>query len=124
MATLTLTKLFINLLATGQAVSGSSDPSRTQQHDMQGEVRTYAGGRQRSVTQEGVRGTFGFQLVAVSKTDVDTLTSWIGQTVTVRDHRGQRFVGVYYGVEIGEYPDPLLWSAGIQLNAVTVSEGV
>lgn len=124
MATLTLTKVWVNLLDTGEAVSGWSDPERDQEHDVQGETRTYAGGRQRSVTQEGARGRFAFRLVAVSKTDVDTLNSWKSRTVQVRDHRGQLFVGTYFGVSVGEYMEPTLWSASIQLNLVTYTEGV
>jgi len=123
MATLTLSKIFVNLIDTGEAVSGNSDPSRTQQHDMDGEVRTYAGGRQRSITREGVRGSFGFTLLQLTKANVDTLTSWIGQTVQVRDHRGQRFHGVYYAIAVGEYLHPARWKASIELRLVSESDG-
>jgi hypothetical protein len=124
MATLALTKLWINLLVNGAAVSAQSDPRRARQHAQTGEVRTYAGGRQRSVTTVGERGVFSFTLVDVSMVTVELLRLWVGQVVQVRDHRGQRFFGVFYTVAPVEEKDPALYSLPLELHVVTTTEGV
>lgn len=124
MATLTLTKVFINRLDTGQAVSAQSDISRAREHSIAGSVRTYAGGRQRAVQQVGERGSFDVRLRMVSLSTVDLLRTWQGIPVQVRDARGQRFFGVYFKVPVvelratGEYDVPL----SVQL--LTLVEGV
>jgi len=122
MAVVTLTKLWINRLDSGAAVSAQS-AGRARMHDQAGEVRTYAGGRQRAVTQAGERGTFTARLVDVSLATVDVLRAWVGADVQVRDHRGQRFFGVFFAVTITESKDPALYDAAIVLRTVTVVEG-
>lgn len=124
MAQLNLTKVFINLLASGAAVSAQSAPRRDREHDQVGEVRTFAGGRQRSITRVGERGVFSFVLVDVSLATVELLRTWVGQPVQVRDHRGQRFFGVYFAVSTVESKDPSLYSVPIALRTVTTVEGV
>lgn len=124
MAALTLTKLWVNLIPDGTAVSAySTDRSRADQSD--GEVRTYAGGRRRSVTSEGVGTEFAFTMRLLTLTEVETLISWIGETVQVRDHRGQRFFGSFFSVTPVELAhEPGLWDARIQLQTVTYDEEV
>ena len=122
MAVLTLSMLWINRLDNGAAISAqSADRGRT--HDQAGEVRTYAGGRQRAVTIAGERGQFTFRLAYVTLATVELLRSWVGADVQVRDHRGQRFVGVFFGVTIAEYKDPTSYDVAIVLHTVTVVEG-
>jgi len=123
MATLILTRCWVNRLATGDAVSAQSAPDRSRRHEMDGEVRTFAGGRQRSITSLGERGAFSFVLVDVSLTTVDLLRTWIGQPVQVRDHRGQRFFGVFYTVSPVEAKEPTLYHVPISLRVITVAEG-
>lgn len=124
MATLTLTKLFVNLLSDGTAISAQST-SRSRTDDIDGEVRTYAGGRRRSVVSEGAATTFTFTMRLLTLTQVETLITWIGKTVQVRDHRGQRFFGVFYQVTPVELVhEPTLWDAQIEVRTVTVTEGV
>lgn len=124
MATLTLNKIWVNLYSTGQAVSANSVPGREETYEVAGEVRTYAGGRRRAISTEGVIGVFKFALRLVARSDVDTLLTWVGQPVQVRDHKGRRFVGVYYGLAIGEYVAETGWDVGIVLNVVTANEEV
>jgi len=123
MAVLALSKLWVNRMDNGQAVSAQS-AGRGRNHDQAGEVRTYAGGRQRSVTIAGERGQFSFRLLDVSLATVELLRTWIGADVQVRDHRGQRFFGVFFGVNIVEYKDPSFYDVAIVLRTVTVVEGV
>lgn len=124
MATLTLTKVWVNVLATGQAVSGFST-DRGEELDLQGGVRTYAGGRRRAYTTPGDIGTFDFTLRHMTKADVDTLKSWRGILVQVRDHRGQRFIGIYRKVKPVEVTAKInLYDVVLQLETVTFVDGV
>lgn len=123
MATLILTKVWINRLDSGLAVSGQTTPNRDQAYDQAGEVRTYANGRQRAVTQAGERGTFAFRLEDVTAATLTTLRSWIGRDVQVRDHRGQVFFGVYFGVIVAERKEPTLYTAQITLKTITAPQG-
>jgi hypothetical protein len=124
MATLTLTKTWINLLTSGVAVSGQTARDRPENYTVPGAVRPYAGGRQRAVTSAGVLGTYKFQLLLVSRATVDTLYSWQGLTVQVRDHKGRRFFGVFYGLSIAEIVSRATWNVTIDLTVVTATEGV
>jgi hypothetical protein len=91
---------------------------------MEGQVRTYGTGRQRSISTEGERGTFSFTLVDVSLATVETLRGWKGRDVLYRDHRGQKFFGVYWAINPIEQRTPLLWNVAITLRTLTVPEGV
>jgi hypothetical protein len=94
MATLTLDRTWITLHSTGVSISGYSGRDREWSQSTNTEVRTYAGGRQRAVTSEGVSGSYTFTLRFVSEADVNTLISWMGQTVLIRDNWGRKFYGV------------------------------
>jgi hypothetical protein len=124
MATLTLNKLWLNRLDTGEAISAWTGDGRPQLHDMDGKVRTYGGGRQRSVATEGERGQFAFTLRDVSLATVTQLRAWKNLPIQARDHRGQRFFGVYYAVAPIEAKDPALYDVSITLRVVSVDEGV
>jgi hypothetical protein len=124
MATLTLTAVWINLLSSGAAVTAQSAPDRTEVYAVAGETRTYAGGRRRAVTSAGELGTYAFTLLLLARADVETLRSWQGLPVQVRDHKGRRFFGTFYGVNIAEYIDRSRWEVSITLSVVTAAEGV
>jgi hypothetical protein len=124
MATLQLTALWVNLMGTGQAVSGQSAPGRTETYTVPGEFRTYSGGRRRSITAAGEAGKYTFTLRTVSRTTVETLRGWAGQTVQVRDNKGRRFFGTYYSIDVVEYRADALWDVGISLATVSADEGV
>jgi hypothetical protein len=125
MATLTLTAVWVNLVATGQAVSGVSGRGRAESYEYPGEVRTYAGGRRRSITSAGELGSYGVSLFNVPRSTVETLRTWAGQTVQVRDNTGRRFVGVFFKVDVADPPPGLsLWDCSFALNVVTYAEAV
>lgn len=125
MATLTLTKLWLNLLSSGQAISAYGQIGRTSQFNVDGEVRTFAGGRQRSVTIEGEQSSYSFVLQDVSLAVRDVLRAWFGQNVIVRDHRGQAFQGVFYAVDVAERTYEVdLYEIAITLRSTTTPEGV
>lgn len=124
MATLNLTKVWVNRLDTGEAVSAQSAIGRNRSHSMDGEVRTYAGGRQRAITAAGERGTFEVTLRLLPQTTIDVLRSWIGIPVQIRDARGQRFFGVYFDVPVDEHRAPADYDVPLSLRIVTAVEGV
>lgn len=124
MATLVLARMFVNLLPGGQAVSGVTAPGRNRVKESKGEIRVYAGGRTRSVTSEGVTGTYSFTMLLLPMASVETLESWIGHTVQVRDNRGQRHFGVYYKVPTAEVRGRTTYNVAIDLNLVSQAEGV
>lgn len=124
MATLTLNRVWINLLPVGEAVSAVS-ADRTRGYESKGEVRTYGGGRQRAITSEGLTASFGFTLRLVSWTQIQTLVTWIGRTVLVRDSRGTSYTAVFTSVTPVEIPrNPTRFDVQLAVRQVTADEGV
>lgn len=121
---LTLGKLWINRIDTGEAISGWSAQERSQSFQQALEVKTYANGRRRSVTAKGEQGELGFRLQMVDQTTKDLMRTWIGISVQVRDHRGQKWFGVFASVDAGEYMEPTLYNVGFTLQLTSVTEGV
>lgn len=125
MATLTLNRLWINLLSTGASVSAYSQHGRPATYEKRGDVRVYAGGRLRSITQEGAPGTFAFVLQDVTRAQITLLRTWAGLPVQVRDNRSRIFNGVFYHVDEAErFNEPTLYEVPITLNVITFVEGV
>lgn len=124
MATLTLDKVWINRMDTGEAISAPSAPGRGQNFTMQLDVRTYANGRRRSIAVQGEQGTLTYSLRPVSQATKDLLRSWAGTTVQVRDNRGQKWYGVFAGVNVDEYLQANMYTVSITVQTTTVVEGV
>lgn len=124
MALLALDKVWINRLDTGEAISAPSAPDRGQTFATQLEVRTYANGRRRSISARGEQGTLTFRLVPVSRDTKDLLRTWAGVAVQVRDNRGQKWYGVFAGVDVGEFLQVGMYTASITLQTTTVTEEV
>lgn len=124
MATLTLDRVWINRLDTGEAFSGYSIPNKTLSLRMDGQVRSYAGGRRRSMSTGGVGGVWPVAFRLQTLTTLVTLEDWFGVPVQVRDNRGQLRNGVYFELSITELHEPLYYDIGLDLQLVTVSEGV
>lgn len=123
MAMITLRKLWIHLIDTGVGLSFYTAPERSQSKSISGEVRTYAGGRQRSVSSIGTRSQVTVQLRQVTETDINTLTSWFGQTICMRDYRGRRWFGVFYALDIVDRRKKTLHDVNLTLYTVTYVEG-
>lgn len=124
MATLALTKVFVNLMASGQSVSYQSSPGRAQTYKVNGNVNTYGTGRQRGVAIAGEAGQYAFVLRLVSAADLLILRSWQAQTVEVRNHKGERYVGTYFEVNAVEYFTEPSYDVTITLLTVTAPDGV
>jgi hypothetical protein len=120
-----LTKVWINRLPTGEAVSAQSSPGRSHGHGLQGEVRAYAGGRQRSFSAEGESTTVPVQLRDVSWATLLTIRSWAGLAVQLRDHRGQNWTGVYFAQDVIDRDNEIaLHDVTITLQTITYPEEV
>lgn len=124
MTTLTLTKMFVNLLATGASVAAQSNGRQSGFSNI-GDVKQLAGERFRSVTVAGEAGVFSFVLLEVPVADVELLRAWKGQTVQVRDDRGRVFFGTYHQVTPTDIDDKKTsYNVAITLKTVTVDPGV
>lgn len=124
MATLTLQRLWINLVATGEGISAASNRGKEYTADVDLAVRTYANGRRRAISTAGVRRGFGYTLVAVNTATKAKLETWIGLTVQVRDVRGQKRFGVFGGITVTEYLPADLYTVAFTLLETTLTEGV
>lgn len=125
MAVLALSKLFVNLISTGDSVSAYSAPDRPAVYQNAVEVRTNAGGRRRAFTVEGEEGTFSFVMIDMLRAQIDLLRSWKGLTVQVRDNRGRLFNGVFAAVGENErFNEPTLYDVPITLLVVSQDAGV
>jgi hypothetical protein len=123
MATLTLTKLWVNRMTTGEAVSAQHLPGADDTAIMSGRVATYSGGRQRAVSQEGIAGTWSVVMVQVSYADTEKLRSWMGETVLVRDGRGRKLWGVVLEVPRSPWKEQLdTYDVTMTVQLVTVDE--
>lgn len=124
MATLILPKVFVDLVSTWETVSAYSGGERSRSATVEGEWRTFANGRQRSVGTEGVKELFAFKLRDISLSTFNTLKTWISQLVQVRDHRGQQFYGTFFALNLIESKDFNLYDVEIQIGVVTFNEAV
>jgi hypothetical protein len=125
-----LSKLWLTNVVSLESIGAGSDPKRAQAYSVKGEIRTYAGGRQRSVGSIGAAGQWSFTLVELTLTQVNTLRTWMASGVTVfaRDHRGQSMYGTFFAVDVGENMAQTIayatYTADVALQRVDVVEGV
>lgn len=123
MATLNLDRVWINLMGTGEPVAAFS-ADRERRVSVQGENRTYGGGRRRSISQVGLTDVITFTLRRVTTAQRDQLEEWLGREVMYRDYRGQRAVGTLYDLDIREYKaERDLYDIATTVHVVTWVEG-
>jgi hypothetical protein len=126
MTVLTLDKLWINRVDTGEAIAATSSPTdRSQGFARQVTVREYATGRLRSIsTGTASRGQLVYRLMKIDYATKELLITWAGVAVQVRDYRGQKWFGTFSDVDVTEYEQPGYYTAGFTLTTITVVEGV
>lgn len=122
MVAIALSQVFINLMSTGDYVAAYSQVGKTATASQDGEVRRYAGGRFRSIVTIGTRRTRQFTLLDVDQDTLDTLESWIGQTVLVRDNRGKRTFGTFFDLNEGDRFTNDRYNVSVSVTEVTYSE--
>lgn len=123
MATITLDRTFVNLIATGAVVKAYTGRGRSRSYKTDGAVQAFAGGRYRSIALEGTAGQQTFMLRDVSTTDIETLKTWIGETVLVRDNRGRRMFGTYYDVSFSDRMLDGYYDVTLNVFEVSYAEG-
>jgi hypothetical protein len=123
MASVDLAYTWVNLLSTGESVKGYTARGRSHDRAGDGETRRMAGGRFRAIGTLGTRRSQQFAIRDLSLADVDTLESWIGQTVVIRDNRGRRMFGVYWSVPTSDRMDPNYYDVALSVTEVTYEEG-
>lgn len=97
MATLTLDRTWLNLAATGEAISAwRAEGPDGDTASIEGQVERYAGGRMRSYSVEGTAVVFPFTLLPLPTADADTLRGWLGETVLYRDNLGRKLYGTLF----------------------------
>jgi hypothetical protein len=125
MATLLLNKTWVNLFTTGDSVTAWRSGDDVDTQTAAGEVRTYAGGRQRAITAEGVQVGWTFTLVGVTTAGTDLLRSWLGQTIVVRDNRGRRIFGVLFECPRRPWKEQLdMYDVDMSVRGVDATEEV
>lgn len=122
--TLNLQRLWLNRTDTGQGISAASDRDRSTGYAIAGEVRTYASGRRRAVAVAGVEVDVSRTFVALDNPTKEQLITWLGVHCQLRDHRGNKWFGVFFKVDVGEYMLPTLYQATVTLLVTTTVEGV
>jgi hypothetical protein len=129
MASVQLTKFWVTNTLTKEMIGAYTDPKRDQSHSVKGEVRQYAGGRQRAVGSPGRASTWGVTLLDLTQAQCDQLKAWMDAAVTVlaRDHRGQTMYGTFFQVDVGEYAATTFsaarYTVAISIRRVDVVEG-
>jgi len=73
---------------------------RKEQDTLTGSVRAYAGGRTRVITTPGDTRTSPVTFRVVSGPDLETLRSWRGRVLLLRDPQGWRRWGTYLAVDV------------------------
>ena len=124
MASVTLNKLWINLLSTGEGIAGASNRGKSYGAEVDLSVRTYANGRRRAIATAGIKREIPYTLVALDLATKIKLESCIGQSIQVRDNRGQKWFGTFAGVSTSEYMPTGLYAVSFTLLETTVVEGV
>jgi hypothetical protein len=127
MVSITLTKVWLNRLDTGEAISAqSAKGGRTQEFTNETTIRRYASGRMRPIGVKGETGTLTYPLVDVSLATKEMLREWARDMVAVqvRDARSQKWFGVFAGVSVVESPEPGFYDVTITVNTMTHVEGV
>lgn len=130
MATVQLTRFWMTNIVTQESLGAFSEGGRDRSHSVKGEVRTYAGGRQRAVGSLGSSDTWSVTLAELSPADVALLEDWVtaGVTVFARDHRGQSMYATFFEMGIKENMAQTwqyaTYTASITLQRVDVTEGV
>jgi hypothetical protein len=124
-----LTKFWITSMAESKSIGAQTEDSRSWTTSVRGEVRTYAGGRQRAIGSLGAATVWKVTLVEVPYDEVILLETWMGQGVTVfvRDHRGQSMYATFFSVERQEHKSQTYgasrYKIAVEFHQVDVVEG-
>lgn len=99
--------------------------SLTERDGVDGDVRSYANGRRRSVTTAARKRTvpIRFDIVA-DRALLEMVRSWQGRLILLRDPRGRKVWGVFYDLEIDENVAVDVASVSLTVTEVSHDEAV
>src|SRR6266498_2626908 len=120
-----LQKMWLSDVATGDTFGWYTDDSRDQTFNTRGTVRFYSGGRQRAIGPAGVSGLWKFTLMQMTQAEVETLKIWLSSSALIfaRDHRGRASYGKFFDVNVTENKDDGTYRASIELHGIDVIDG-
>jgi hypothetical protein len=124
MASVTLHRSFLAPAADLSAVLVFFSSGRAENLSVPGEVRRYAGGRLRIVTQAGAATRLSVTARAVSSADLQTMRDLAGAVVLFRDAWGRKMYGAYFDLDVDDYRDRSGHDVKFVLTEVTYSEAV
>ena len=124
MASVALDTVFLSLASDLTQSVQLDVPAVDDDEQGSGDVRTYAGGRQRSISRAGVRRTLPLEPDWLTREQVATLRSWRGLTVLYRDPTGRKFYAVYHALRCSPYILNDMERASFVLTEITFSEAV
>ena len=124
-ASITLTTVWINLASTLSNYQNFPLLSTLDvETDQPGEVRTYAGGRLRLVTNAGIARTATVTLPECSRDQINWLQTYVGQVMLFRDDRGRKIWGAYLKPKVSENQHNTGGDVTLIINEITYSEAV
>lgn len=125
MASITLSELWLhNGADLADYVTSQGFASQSSDRSARGEVRTYAGGRQRIIRRAGTPDRITVTLPSVSRAVVTWLEDHAGQLCLLRDPRGRKIWGTFWTVSVSEKAGSALPDVSLELQSVTHSEAV
>lgn len=89
-----------------------------------GEVRRYAGGRLRIVSRPGKQQVLSVTLRYVPLVSIETLRSWAGSLLLVRDKRGRKLYGTFFSTEVSDLKGVAYADVTLEFSQVTYAEAV
>ena len=104
----------------------TSHPDRKSATSVGGEIRSYAGGRNRVITSANTTATFPLTLQLVNDDELELLTLWRGRVLLLRDGQGRRVFGTFLSLDVDDYWDPTgpLHNVSLTFTELTYSEAV
>lgn len=103
MALVTLTRAWLTDISSGVSLQFLTT-ARSDNRATPGEIRRYANGVLRSVTQGGRVQTLGITAVALSAADIVTLDGWAtGRLLLFRDVKGRKLYGTSFAIDVKDY---------------------
>lgn len=123
MTVLALNLLWVNLVATGEGISGASQRGKTQSFTTDGKLVKSGNGRVRAISVAGEMAEFPYEYVVGTAAVRDKLRSWVGGIVQVRDNRGQKWYGTFFEIQVTEYLRTDLYRVSFTFQQISYNEG-
>ena len=124
MATVTLDRCWLSLASSPSTSTGFWTTARTDSRVTAGQVRRYANGRDRVITQAGTSTTLGVTARNLTPAQVALIDSWRGAVVLFRDLWGRKLYCTFFTVTVMDYQDRGGQDVALSLTQVSFSEAV